>query len=397
MKKNRAFSLHSIRIGILLACLLLISFFAGRLFSLPRTQADTISARSLMSKLQKKNPASPAGRFTLINVHTPYEGEIGKTDLFIPYDQIVANSSSLPKDKNAQIIIYCKTGRMSQAALATIKKLGYTNVVMLTGGMDFWQKNGGKLLDLSKLSDDVLPAGGVELPVSWGDLAKNLADTGVINLPEFQKAVKMTADQQALFAGNSQAPIKIDATTSQFVVDVLWGLGLAQKSIVYEQGPMGKEEKANVGNFASTGGWTLAQGSAVNYLNRFDFIPLTAEQQGRVAQIAKNVYRPCCGNSTWFPDCNHGMAALAIIELLVNKNVDDATIYRKVLGFNSFWFPDNYLTVATYFARQGTSWDTVDAKDVLGLSYSSVQGAGEIAKKVGPLPYQPKSAGSCGA
>jgi hypothetical protein len=47
-----------------------------------------------------------------------------------------------------------------------------------------------------------------------------------------------------------------------------------------------------------------------------DLIKLTPEQQKKVGEIAQNVYRPS-GNSTWFPDCNHGMAALAAIELMV--------------------------------------------------------------------------------
>lgn len=351
--------------------------------------SDTISAKQLVRMLADKN-------FTFINVHTPYEGEIERTDTFIPFDQVVANSSILPKDKNAAIILYCKTGRMSQEALETMKKLGYTNVKHLAGGMDAWQKTGGAIADLRTLEADVLPAEGIELPVSWGGLGPKLIKLGVIDEAKFRQAVKLTPQQEEILMKGSDTKIRIDATNSQFVVDMLWALGLAQKSAVYDEGPMGKEYKNEVGNFASTGGWTLARGNALSYLNRHDLIPLTAEQQQKVAEISKNVYRPCCGNSTWFPDCNHGMAALAIIELLVSANVDDATIYRNVLGFNSFWFPDSYLTVATYFARQGTPWRDVDPKLVLGAEYSSGSGAGTIAKKVGPLPYRPATGGSCG-
>ena len=347
--------------------------------------------------LSNKNPASPAGGFTFINVHAPYEGEIEKTDAFIAYDKIIENSNLLPKDKNAPIILYCKTGRMSAEALETVKKLGYTNVKHLAGGMDNWEKAGGNLSDLSKLEEIVLPKEGIELSVSWGTLGKQLVDAGVINLPEFRKVVNMTPEQEKILTMGSEEKIKIDATNSQFVVDILWALGLAQKSIVYDEGPLGKEYKTEQGNFASTGGWNLARGDATAYLNRFDLIPLTPEQQQKVGEIAKNVFRPCCGNSTWFPDCNHGMAALAIIELLVSNNVDEVTIYKKLLGFNSFWFPDSYITVATYFSRQGISWDKVDAKEVLGDKFSSGKGAAETAKKVGPLPYRPTGGGSCGA
>ncbi len=356
-----------------------------------RTTGDEVSARTLKAMLKQKD-------FTFINVHVPYEGEIAGTDTFIPYDQIVANATNLPKDKNAPIILYCKSGRMSAEALPVLNKLGYTNVRHLAGGMDGWKKIGGSILDLSKLDQEVTPEAGIALPISWGDLPMKLVNAGVIDRTKFEKTVTMTDGQKEIFLKESKDPVKIDKTNSQFIVDMLWAIGLAQKSIVYTDGPMGKEEKANAGNFASTGGWTLARGAATQYLNRFDFIPLTPDQQKKVAEIAKNVYRPCCGNSTWFPDCNHGMAALAAIEMMVAAGIDEATIYRKVLALNSYWFADSYLTVATYFARKGISWDKVDAKEVLGAAYSSGQGAGEIAKKVGPLPYRPAgSAGSCGA
>lgn len=354
---------------------------------LPST--NTVSARQLAGMLQKKN-------FIFINVHIPYEGEIEKTDTFIAYDQIVANFGNLPKDKNAPIILYCKSGRMSVEALVTVRKLGYTNVRHLAGGMDAWKNSGEKLLDLSSIESDVLPKEGVELPVSWKDLGPQLIKLGVIDEAKFRKAVKITPEQENILTKNSEEKIRIDATNSQFIVDMLWALGLAQKSIVYDEGPLGKEYKKEAGNFASTGGWNLARGEAMQYLNRFDLIPLTPEQQKKVGEIAQNVYRPCCGNSTWFPDCNHGMAALAIIELLVANNVDEATIYKKVLEFNSFWFPDSYLYVATYFSRQGTPWSQVDAKMILGKEYSSAQGAQAIAKKVGQLPFRSSSGGSCG-
>lgn len=161
--------------------------------------------------------------------------------------------------------------------------------------------------------------------------------------------------------------------------------------------PWGTQYQKDVGNFASTGGWTLGKGQATNYLNKYQYLSLSPKQEKRVAEIAQNVYRPCCGNSTWFPDCNHGMAALAAIELMVAKDLDDKTIYKNVLALNSYWFSQSYLAVATYFARQGTAWPDVDAKLVLGQAYSSSQGALNIARKIGPLPYRkPQSGPGCG-
>ncbi len=361
-----------------------LAFLSSLVLLITRQPADTVTVRQLAGMLPKKN-------FTLINVHTPYEGEIANTDLFIPYDQIVANSALLPKDKNAPIILYCRTGRMSTEALPVFKKLGYTNVRQLAGGMEAWKKSGKKLLDLSSLEEQVAPAAGTTLPISWGDLPVKLVNAGVIDQKKFTDAVKTPPD---FFSKASAAPIRIDRSNAQFIADVFWAIGLAQKSIVYDEGPMGNEYKKDLANFASTGGWTIGRGDALTYFNKFDLIPLTPDQQKRVAVLAQNIYRPCCGNPTWFPDCNHGMAALAAIEMMVAAGVDDNTIYKNLLLLNSYWFTKTYLTTATYFARRNIAWNTVDAKEILGQAYSSAQGAATIAGKVGPLPYQPQQGGN---
>ncbi len=301
-------------------------------FSAGYRQQNAVSAKQLAGMMKNKD-------FTLINVHTPYEGEIPKTDAFIAYDKIVENSASLPKDKNAPIILYCHTGRMSDEAVTTLKKMGYTNVRQLAGGTNAWKKAGQTVMDLQSLTDEVLPKNGATLSVSWGDIWPKLVAAGVIDLAKFKETVKPTPDQEKILTEGSDEKITITAENSQFIVDALWALGLAQKSTVYTDGPMGKEYKKEAGNFSSTGGWTLARGNATDYLGQLDVIPLTDAQQKKVAEIAKNVYRPCCGNSTWFPDCNHGMAALAAIELMVYAGMEEKQIYKEVLALNSFFFP----------------------------------------------------------
>ncbi|MCX6706017.1 MAG: hypothetical protein NTV24_02820 [Candidatus Woesebacteria bacterium] len=248
------------------------------------------------------------------------------------------------------------------------------------------------LADKSK----VLPDAGFTLSISWGDLGPKLISLGVIDKDKFVKAANLNSDEEKILAEGGDVPITINADNGQFVVDLLWAIGLAQKSDAYVKGPMGTDYKKDVGNFASTGGWTLAKGKAVNYLGKYELFNLTDEQQVRVAEIAKNIYRPCCGNSTWFPDCNHGMAALAAIEMMVAKGLSNDEIYRNVLKLNSFWFPSTYMNIATYFERKGTKWDKIDAKLVLGSDYSSGQGAASIAKEVGPVPGS-SGGGSCGA
>ena len=98
-----------------------------------------ITPAQLSSMLENKD-------FLLVNVHIPYEGEIPKTDLFVPYNEIEENLSKLPKDMGAKIVLYCRSGSMSAIAARELVKLGFSNVSNLTGGMVEWEKQGYELI-----------------------------------------------------------------------------------------------------------------------------------------------------------------------------------------------------------------------------------------------------------
>ena len=82
--------------------------------------------------------------FVFINVHIPFAGNIADTDLSIPYDQISTSENllQLPADKSAKIVLYCRSGRMSEIAAEELVSLGYTNIWNVAGGMVDWEQAG---------------------------------------------------------------------------------------------------------------------------------------------------------------------------------------------------------------------------------------------------------------
>jgi len=60
------------------------------------------------------------------------EGHIESATL-LPYDAIAADSAALPADKDATIIVYCRSGRRSAIAARMLADLGYTRIYDLGG------------------------------------------------------------------------------------------------------------------------------------------------------------------------------------------------------------------------------------------------------------------------
>ncbi len=252
-------------------------------------------------------------------------------------------------------------------------------------------------VDTTVLEKNVLPTTGVVLPIIWGKLGKQLVDEGVIDTTKLDALYTQRGglgnEEQAMLDGAAKK-ITMTAANAPFLLNVLWAFGLGNRNTILEQGPISDKQYGGAGGFASTGGWTLARGETMDHFSKHAFVTLTADQQQRVETVSKNIYRPCCGNATYFPDCNHGMAMLGLLELMAANNVSEQEMYEVALQVNAFWFPDTYLTIAKYMESKGTPWAKVDPKEMLGQNYSSSSGYKQVASQV--TPTQSKGGSGCG-
>ena len=125
---------------ILTACQGGAEGIAGRQISAPGGFYKNINPSELNTMLSNKD-------FVFINVHVPFAGNIQGTDLSIPYDQIGATEylRQLPANKEVKIVLYCRSGRMSEIAATELVALGYTNILNLDGGMVSWEQTGHKI------------------------------------------------------------------------------------------------------------------------------------------------------------------------------------------------------------------------------------------------------------
>ncbi len=234
---------------------------------------------------------------------------------------------------------------------------------------------------LSEIASKVLPEEGYTINATYGDIGPKLLKAGAIDFEKFKAIYEragapLTPEQIEILTKGSNQKIKITRENAYFLLNLFWALGLTNKNPILEKGPLMKYGgKKSIGYFASTGGWTLGTKPATELYSSTEIIKLTPEQQKELEEFAYNSYRPCCNNSTAFADCNHGMAALALGEIMASQGATAEEIFEALKYFNAFWFPQQYVDLAKYFKlRYNQDWEEVDPKVVLGKDYSTVSG-----------------------
>lgn len=248
---------------------------------------------------------------------------------------------------------------------------------------------------LEELAASVLPAGGHHSAVVLGDSIVKLVKEGALDASKLEAVYArrggIPAELKDVMRKPSREPIHLTRENARLYVTLLWPLGLANRMAANNDSPLNGPRGFR---FASTGGWNLGrETSGAAYFNKFPIVELTTQQEALVIKIALNTFRPCCDNSTFFQDCNHGSALLGLLALGAAQGLSEDELYREALAFNAFWFPHHYVHTALYFkAVRGIEWQEVDSREVLSTIFSSGSGwkanvAGELERR-GILPRQ---------
>lgn len=255
------------------------------------------------------------------------------------------------------------------------------------------------------LFNEINPELGYQINASYGDLGPKMIKMGVIDLEKFKQVYQqngqpLTKEQLKILTQGSNKKVKITRDNSYFLLNFFWAVGLANQSKILTQGEITKYGADQIGNFASTGGWSLAKSSPMDYYAKAILIPLTKEQENLVEKVASQIYRPCCNNSTAFPDCNHGMALLAVLQFLVSNGATENQMFEAAKYFNAFWFPANYYDLALYFKnKEGRNFSQVPGRVILGKDYSSASGWSQVKQWLadkGLVEKPPRQGGGCG-
>ncbi len=232
----------------------------------------------------------------------------------------------------------------------------------------------------TQLIEQINPPKGYPLKVKFGDIGPQLLVAGAVDYDAFVEVYEnagqpLSEEQLAILAEGSDAEIVFDQDNSYFLLNFFWALGLANENPILTDGPMVEYSEGQIERFASTGGWTIATKPITELYASAQILPLSAAQQKLVDKVAQGVYRPCCNNPTNFPDCNHGMAMLGMLELLAFNGASEEEMFEAAKFANAYWFPKQTLELATFYkSTQSLDFSEVDSKEIVGPNFSSGSG-----------------------
>jgi len=246
---------------------------------------------------------------------------------------------------------------------------------------------------------------GFQLVTVYSDLGPMLLEADAIDYDHFVQTYEragrpLTEGQLAILREGSDEPILINQEDAYFLLNFFWAVGLTNENPLLTEGLIVENSGGDVGRYASIGGWTIGQKPATALYASTRLIALMPEQQRLVEGVAEKVYRPCCNNHTAFPDCNHGMAMLGLLELMASQGATEDEMFTAAKYMNAAWFPQQALETAVFFqATMDLNYAEVDGRMAVGpevFSGSRFQQMHQWLAEGGELPQDSQGGNSCG-
>jgi hypothetical protein len=242
-----------------------------------------------------------------------------------------------------------------------------------------------------------VPAASDPIVVPVGAWGPRLVAAGAIDPRRFIAAMRGSGqpfDESLAGLLTKGGGVELDRSSAYFLLNFLWAAGLSNRNPILARGPMFATGMARIAGFASTGGWSLGSRPAMQVYGQVPLVALDPAGQQRLEQVAGAVYRPCCDNPTSFPDCNHGMAMLALLTLLASEGRDEGSLFRAARTANGYWFPQQTAQLESYArAARGTELVALDAREATGRDLFSGSGSRRVAawlaqRGISPDPSQ---------
>lgn len=253
---------------------------------------------------------------------------------------------------------------------------------------------------LLALGEQVNQPDGYNLNISYRDVGPQLVDSGAIDREAFiqlyeQANRPLSESQLAVLDQDSDSQIVLNKQNAYFLLNFFWALGLANQNPILTDGPIMQSGQDQIGRYASTGGWTLASKPLLDIYVYAPIVTLNPAQQERLEDVAMHVYRPCCDNPTYFPDCNHGMAMLGLLELMASQDATPQEMYSAAKYANAFWYPNQSIELAMYFeTAKGLDFAKIDSQELVSKNYSSGSGYKTVHQWLADNNMLPSSSGS---
>ena len=91
-----------------------------------------------LSTDEVKKMKEGGAKFTLVDVRTPQENAVRRLagSKLIPLKELADRANEIPRDR--EVVLYCQNGVRSLLACRMLRKLGFTQVKNMAGGISRW-------------------------------------------------------------------------------------------------------------------------------------------------------------------------------------------------------------------------------------------------------------------